>query len=80
VVRGFLVRGLQLGAIGAALGMTAALAATRLLGSVLYGVSATDPGSFARALSVVLAAVVMATLIPVWRGARTNPLTALRQP
>jgi macrolide transport system ATP-binding/permease protein len=79
VVRGFLVRGLRLGAIGATLGMTAAFAVTRLLDSVLYGVSATDSGSFLRALSVVLAAVVVATLIPVWRGARTNPLTALRR-
>jgi putative ABC transport system permease protein len=78
-VRSFLVRGLRLGAIGATLGMTAALAVTRLLDSVLYGVSATDSGSFLRALSVVLVVVVMATLIPVWRGARTNPLTALRR-
>ena len=38
----FLGRGLRLGAIGAAVGIVAALAATRLLGSVLYGVSATD--------------------------------------
>jgi putative ABC transport system permease protein len=79
VVKGFLLRGLRLGAIGAALGMTTAFAATRLLGSVLYGVSATDQGSFVRALSVVLGAVLFATLIPVWRGARTNPLTALRR-
>ena len=79
LVRAFLVRGLRLGGIGAALGVTAALAMTRLLGSVLYGVSATDPGSFLRALSVVLGAVLLATLIPVWRGARTNPLIALRR-
>ena len=80
IVRGFLVRGLRLGVSGAVLGLAAAVVVTRLLGSVLYGVSATDPGSFARALSVVLGAVLIATLIPVWRGARTNPLTALRQP
>ena len=79
IVRGFLGRGLRLGVIGAALGLTAAVAVTRLLGSVLYGVSATDPGSFAGALGVVFGAVVLATVIPVWRGARTNPLTALRQ-
>jgi putative ABC transport system permease protein len=80
IVRGFLVRGLRLGLCGSALGLTAAVVVTRMLGSVLYGVSATDPGSFARALGVVLGAVLIATLIPVWRGARTNPLTALRQP
>ena len=42
VVRQFLGRGLRLGAIGAALGSIAALGAARLLGSVLFGVSATD--------------------------------------
>ena len=78
-MRRFLARGLRLGAIGAGLGMMTAFAASRLLGSVLYGVSATDPGSFVRALIVVLGAVCIATLIPVWRGARTNPLTALRR-
>jgi hypothetical protein len=56
VVRGFLVRGLRLGAIGAALGTTAAFAVTRLLDSVLYGVSATDARSFLGALTVVLGA------------------------
>jgi predicted permease len=79
IVRGFLTRGLRLGAIGAVLGLTAAVAVTRLLGSVLYDVSATDPGSFVRALSVVFGAVLTATVIPVWRAARTNPLTALRR-
>jgi putative ABC transport system permease protein len=79
LVRGFLGRGLRLGAIGAALGVVAAFAFTRLLGSVLYGVSATDPMSFARALAVVLGAVLVATAIPAWRAARTNPLSALRR-
>ena len=78
VVRGFLGRGLRLGAIGAALGIVAALGATRLLGTALYGVSATDPVSFARALALVLGIVITATLVPAWRAARTNPLGALR--
>jgi ABC-type lipoprotein release transport system permease subunit len=51
---------------------------TRLLGSVLFGVSATDVLSFARALAVVAAGVIVATLIPSWRAARINPLAALR--
>ena len=73
------MRGLRLGVIGAALGLAAAAAVTQLLGSVLFGTSATDPGSFGRALGVVLGTVVLATVIPVWRGAPTNPLTALRR-
>jgi predicted permease len=78
VVRHFLARGLRLGAVGAAIGVVAALGLTRLLGSVLFGVSATDGPSFARALAVVAGGVVVATLIPSWRAARINPLTALR--
>jgi hypothetical protein len=78
VVRGFAGRGLRLGAIGAALGAVAALSASRLLGSVLYGVSATDATSFARALAIVLGGVLVATVVPAWRAARTNPLIALR--
>lgn len=78
VVRGFLARGLKLGALGAALGVVAALGVSRLLGSVLFGVSATDGISFARALAVVLCGVIVATLVPAWRAARTDPLSALR--
>ena len=72
VVRGFLGRGLRLGAIGAALGIVAALGVSRLLGSVLFGVSATDAVSFARALAIVLGGVVVATIVPAWRAARTE--------
>ncbi|HWF84515.1 MAG TPA: ABC transporter permease [Vicinamibacterales bacterium] len=78
VVLALLGRGLRLGAIGAAIGVVAALAAGRLLGSALFGVSATDVISFARALTVVLGGVVVASLVPAWRAARVNPLTALR--
>jgi putative ABC transport system permease protein len=78
VLRGFLARGLRLGAIGAALGIVAALNASTLLGSMLFGVSATDAVSFTRALAIVLGGVVVATIVPAWRAARTNPLSALR--
>ena len=64
VVRGFLARGLRLGAIGSAVGIVAALGATRLLGSALFGVSPTDAISFARALALVLAGVIVATSFP----------------
>ena len=79
VVWHFLRRGLGLGALGVVVGTIAALASTRLLGSVLFGVGATDPVSFATALAVVLGAILVATLVPAWQAARTSPLAALRQ-
>jgi hypothetical protein len=51
---------------------------SRLLGSVLFGVSGTDGISFARAVAVVVIGVIVATIVPAWRAARTNPLSALR--
>src|SRR3954469_5117629 len=78
VVTGFVGRGLRLGAIGAGIGLAAAAALTRLLGSALFGVSATDAPSYVRASAIVLGIVVLATLGPAWRAARTNPLAALR--
>jgi hypothetical protein len=78
VVKMFLGRGLRLGAIGAAVGLILAVAATRLLGSVTFGVGATDARSFAGALAIVIGGVAVATLLPAWRATRMNPLTALR--
>ena len=78
IVRRFLGRGLRLGLIGAASGTVVALGATRLLGSVLFGVSATDPVSFARAAAIVLGTVAAATMLPAWRASRTDPVKALR--
>ena len=78
VIWHFLRGGLWLGGIGAAIGGVVALASTRLLGSVLYGVDSTNPASFGGALAVVVGGVLVATIVPAWRAARTDPLRALR--
>jgi ABC-type antimicrobial peptide transport system permease subunit len=78
IVRAFLGRGVRLGAIGAGFGIVAAIGLGALLRSVLFGVSPTDPFSFAQALVIVIGSVVIATLVPAWRASRINPLTALR--
>jgi ABC-type antimicrobial peptide transport system permease subunit len=52
-----------------------ALSVTRLFGSALYGVSATEAISFTQALAIVLGGVAVATIVPAWRASRTNPLT-----
>jgi ABC-type antimicrobial peptide transport system permease subunit len=78
VLRECLERGVRLGVTGAALGVGATLGVTQLLGNVLFGVSATDPASYARAMAIVLGVVMLATLVPAWRASRTSPLQALR--
>jgi len=78
VVAGFVARGLRLGATGAAIGIVAALGISRFLGSLLFGVSATDLPSFAAALGIVVSGVFLASVVPAWRAARTSALTALR--
>ncbi len=78
VIREFLGRGLRLGAIGAGVGTVLALALSRLLAGLLFGVSPTDAASFTRALAFVLAGVMAASVVPAWRAARTDPLSALR--
>ena len=78
IVREFLAHGLRLGILGVFIGISGALAGGDLIRSALFGVSATDAASFARALVVVLGGVAIATLAPAWRAARTSPLSALR--
>jgi predicted permease len=78
VVRRFVTRGLQLGAVGAVVGVVVAFAGARLVQGVLFNVSPLDAVSYARALAVVIAGVAVATLVPAWRASRTDPLAALR--
>jgi predicted permease len=78
VVRRFVGRGLRLGAAGAAIGIIGALAMSRSLASLLYGVSATDVVSFSSALGAVLIVVAVASLLPAWKASRTDPIAALR--
>ena len=79
VLRGFLGRGLRLGGIGAALGVVGRARRWAGCSNACCSASApTDPASYRAALAVVLAGVIVATLVPAWRAARTDPLSALR--
>lgn len=78
VIRLVLGQGMRLAGIGAALGLVASLALTRVLSALLYGVSATDPASFASVLGLVAAAALLACYIPARRATRVDPMVALR--
>jgi ABC-type antimicrobial peptide transport system permease subunit len=78
VVRRFLGRGLRLGAAGMVLGLAMSLAISRVLASLLYGVSATDILSLVSASAVIMIVVAAASLFPSWKAARLDPVTVLR--
>lgn len=70
--------GLMLTVCGVAIGLAASLALSQILTSLLYGVSATDPSTFA-AIPLLLASVaLMACYLPAKRAAKVDPMTALR--
>ncbi len=78
VVKGVLSYGARLTCIGLALGLAGALAGTRLLSALLYGVRSTDAMTFT-AVSLLLAAVaLLASYLPARRAAGVDPLVALR--
>jgi ABC-type antimicrobial peptide transport system permease subunit len=59
-------------------GVIGALAVTRLMETLLYGVSATDAGTFAAASAVLILVAVVAAYIPARRVSKIDPLIALR--
>jgi predicted permease len=71
-------RALLLGGAGVAIGAGGSLALTRLLRTMLYGVSATDPAVFVAASVFLLVVAAVAAYIPSRRAARVDPLIALR--
>jgi putative ABC transport system permease protein len=70
--------GVRTVAVGVALGIALSLAAGRVVGAMLYGIAPRDPGVLGSVAVGLLAVAALAALVPAWRAARADPLTALR--
>jgi len=79
VVRLVLGQGLTLVAVGTVLGGTAALWASRLVASSLYGAGAADPLAYVGAAALLVGVAAVANAVPALRAARVDPMVALRQ-
>jgi len=71
-------QGLKLVGIGVVIGAVAALVLTRAMESLLFGVSATDPVTFATISAVLIGVAALASFIPALRATKIDPMVALR--
>jgi putative ABC transport system permease protein len=78
VLRLILQQGMKLVCAGIVLGIAGAVALTRLMSSLLYGVSPTDPAAFLAAAVLLMTAAMMACYLPARRAMTVDPMVALR--
>jgi ABC-type antimicrobial peptide transport system permease subunit len=71
-------KGLRLALVGVAAGVAGALAVTRFLSGLLYGVTPADPPTFAAASLVLMLVVLIASYLPARRAANIDPMVTLR--
>jgi putative ABC transport system permease protein len=78
VLRLVLGQGMRLALLGLGIGIVAAAGATRLIRSLLYGISASDPAAFISVAVLLIGVILLACYIPARRAMRVDPLVALR--
>jgi putative ABC transport system permease protein len=78
IARLFLISGAKLAVLGCGLGVLGSLAASQLVGSFLFDVSAKDPWLYVACVGIMMAMAVLASTLPAARAAATEPIGALR--
>ena len=78
VVRLVIGQGMRVVAVGVAIGLAGSLVASRLMTKLVYGVSVTDPLTYAGVAVLLAAVALVASYIPAWRATRIDPLVAMR--
>jgi putative ABC transport system permease protein len=78
VMRLVLKQGIAYGVAGLAIGVPAAVIASRLLRSLLFGITPTDPGTYVLLSAAILTVVCLAASVPAARAARIDPIAAIR--
>ena len=78
VLKVTLAQGVKLALLGLGIGLVGAFALTRLLQGLLFGVTATDPVTFAGAVLLLFGAAMVASFVPARRAASISPVRALR--
>ena len=73
-----IAQGMKLALAGVAVGIAAALALTRVIGSLLYGVAPTDALTFATVPAILAITALAASYLPARRASRVDPMVALR--
>ena len=79
IIRLVVRQGMELAAVGIVVGLVGAAALTRVMTSLLFGVSPTDALTFATVPALLAAVAFAATVIPAWRATRVDPMVALRE-
>jgi putative ABC transport system permease protein len=78
IVKLVMGQGMRLALIGVAIGIAASLVLTRLISTLLFGVSATDPLAFSVAAVVLVTTALVACYLPARRATRVDPIVVLR--
>ena len=79
IARQVVGQSLKLAAIGIVLGMVCAYGLARMIGSLLYGVTATDPPTYVGAVALTIVGSLVASWLPMRRAAGIDPIESLRR-